>query len=140
MYITVTEHHVTTDWKIESSLLMTQALPERHLCENLAVCLQECASEYGIAEGITYYVHDNARNMQRACKSCKWSHLSCLGHTLQMAIKPALVFPEVSSVISRCRKLAGHFKHSEDALDCYMVDMPPYNYQKTNLHHRSGHN
>lgn len=36
----------------------------------------------------------------------------CFGQTLQLAIKPAFALPDVNRVVSRCRKLVGHIKHS----------------------------
>lgn len=41
-----------------------------------------------------------------------WSDHRCFTHTLQLCIKPALEIPTVAKLISRSRKLVGHFKHS----------------------------
>ncbi|XP_052806300.1 E3 SUMO-protein ligase ZBED1-like [Mya arenaria] len=58
-------------------------------------------------------VHDNARNIQKAGTLCpEWGDHSCFAHTLQLCIKPFLELPSVSKVLSKCRKLVGHFKHS----------------------------
>ncbi|XP_053382048.1 E3 SUMO-protein ligase ZBED1-like [Mercenaria mercenaria] len=51
--------------------------------------------------------------MDCAGKLCEdWGDLGCFGHTLQLCLKPAMELTAVSKVISRCRKLVGHFKHS----------------------------
>ncbi|XP_052786338.1 E3 SUMO-protein ligase ZBED1-like [Mya arenaria] len=111
-YITVTEHHVTADWEIEFNVLMTREMPERHTGDNLALRLQGCASEFGISGRINTCVHDNARNMERAETECDLGSLGCFGHTLQLSIKSAFALPDVNRVVSRCRKLVGHIKHS----------------------------
>lgn len=53
------------------------------------------------------------RNMTSAGNKCPdWSDHRCFTHTLQLCIKPALEIPTVAKLISRSRKLVGHFKHS----------------------------
>ncbi|XP_052278728.1 E3 SUMO-protein ligase ZBED1-like [Dreissena polymorpha] len=112
-YITVTEHHINSDWDIKSNVLLTRAMPERHTGENLANRLTDCVSEFGLGGKIDTCVHDNARNMECAGDKCdEWGDLGCFGHTLQLCVKPALELASVSKTIARCRKLVGHFKHS----------------------------
>ena len=51
--------------------------------------------------------------MENGLSMCEdWDDLSCFGHTLQLCIKPSLELPSVSKLVSKCRKLVGHFKHS----------------------------
>ena len=45
-YMTVTEHHIPSDWVMESNVLMTRAIPERHTGDNLANKLKDCISEF----------------------------------------------------------------------------------------------
>jgi hypothetical protein len=45
-------------------------------------------------------------------KCVDWEDLNCFGHTIQLCIKPALEIPSISKLISRARKLVGHFNHS----------------------------
>ena len=112
-YITVTEHHITDDWEMQSNVLMTRAMPERHTGENLANKLLDCASEFELENKVESVVHDNARNMQSASDKCEdWGDIGCFGHTLQLCVKPALELQNVSKIVSKCRKLVGHFKHA----------------------------
>lgn len=39
-YITITEHHINTNWEMESNVLLTRSIPERHTSENIAAKLQ----------------------------------------------------------------------------------------------------
>ncbi|XP_060605586.1 zinc finger BED domain-containing protein 4-like [Ruditapes philippinarum] len=112
-YMTITEHHLTDDWVMESNVLMTREMQERHTGENLANKLKDCVSEFGLENKIGSIVHDNARNMQSASEKCEdWGDVGCFGHTLQLCVKPALELPNVSKIVAKSRKLVGHFKHS----------------------------
>ena len=112
-YITVTEHHITNDWEMESNVLMTRAMPETHTRMNLAEKLKDCIFEFDLNDKIITMVHDNARNMECAGELCEeWSDLGCFGHALQLCVKPALELLSVTKVVAKCRKLVGHFKHS----------------------------
>ena len=111
-YITVTEHHIDSEWHMHSCVLMTRDMPEKHTGDNLADRLTECVSEFGLDGKIECCVHDNAANMNCAGRKCPWSDLGCFGHTLQLCIKPGLEQQSVSKMVSKARKLVGHFKHS----------------------------
>ncbi|XP_060569040.1 E3 SUMO-protein ligase ZBED1-like [Ruditapes philippinarum] len=112
-YMTITEHHLTDDWVMESKVLMTREMQERHTGENLANKLKDCVSEFGLENKIGSIVHDNARNMQSASEKCEdWGDVGCFGHTLQLCVKPALELPNVSKIVAKSRKLVGYFKHS----------------------------
>ena len=112
-YITVTEHHIDSKWEMHSNVLVTRAMLERHTGENIAAKLKSCVSEFGVDQKVSTVVHDNARNMENGLSVCEdWDDLSCFGHTLQLCIKPSLELPSVSKLVSKCRKLVGHFKHS----------------------------
>ena len=112
-YITVTEHHIDDAWEMKSNVLMTRAMPERHTGENLATRLTDCVEEFNLQGKVETCVHDNARNMECAGNICdQWNDFGCFGHTIQLCLKPALDLPKVSLVVSKCRKLVGHFKHS----------------------------
>ena len=47
-YLTVTVHYITSDWKLESKVLQTHEMPERHTALNIAERLQDCISEWNI--------------------------------------------------------------------------------------------
>ena len=112
-YITVTEHHIDSEWKMHSNVFMTRAMPERHTGENIATKLKSCVSKFGVNQKVSMVVRDNARNMENGLSMCEdWDDLSCFGHTLQLCIKPSLELPSVNKLVTKCRKLVGHFKHS----------------------------
>jgi hypothetical protein len=88
-------------------------MPERHTGENISRRIAEIISEFHLTDKVVAIMHDNARNMDAAfCKSPQFTSLHCFGHTIQLCIKGALDIPNVSKLLSRARKLVGHFKHS----------------------------
>jgi hypothetical protein len=92
---------------------MTRAMPERHTGENLAIRLKDCVDEFGLKGRVVACVHDNARNMDLAGRLCPdWQDLPCFAHTLQLCVKPVMDIPSVADVMSRARKIVGHFRHS----------------------------
>ncbi|XP_063419479.1 zinc finger BED domain-containing protein 4-like [Mytilus trossulus] len=106
------EHHVDKDWNLQSNVLVTREMPERHTGENLAERLKSTISEFELDGKIVSSVHDNARNMNCASEKCDFDDMRCFGHTIQLCIKPCLEIPAIAKLTSRARKLVGHFKHS----------------------------
>ena len=49
-YFTVTAHYITSDWKLESKVLQTREMPERHTALNIAEKLQDSIKEWKIDE------------------------------------------------------------------------------------------
>ena len=98
---------------MNSNVLVTREMPERHTADNIADKLKSIVSEFHLCGKITDVVHDNARNMVSAGNKCPdWDDAGCFAHMLQLCIKPALELPSLSKLIFRARKLIGHFKHS----------------------------
>ena len=95
-----------------NSVLMTRDMPEKDTRENIAKRLTECVFEFNLEGKVECCIHDNAANMNCAGRKCPWSDLGCFGDTLQLCIKPGLEQQSVSKIITKARKLVGHFKHS----------------------------
>lgn len=117
-YLTVTVHYINSEWKLESKVLQTREMKERHTGENIAEALLSVINEWKIDEHrISAIVRDNASNMNVAVEKLGWCDVPCFAHTLQLAINNGL---DISSVMSRlasiARKLVGHFKHSPLAM------------------------
>ncbi|XP_071147348.1 E3 SUMO-protein ligase ZBED1-like [Mytilus edulis] len=106
------EHHVDKDWNLQSNVLVTREMPERHTGENLAERLKSTISEFELDGKIVSSVHDNARNMNCASEKCDFDDMRCFGHTIQLCIKPCLEIPAIAKLTSHAHKLVGHFKHS----------------------------
>ena len=64
-YVTVTVHFFS-DWVLQSAILQTRSMPERHTAENMAHVLQAAVDNWGIAGKVAACVHDNASNNCRS--------------------------------------------------------------------------
>ena len=112
-YITVTAHYLTNVWKMESKVLQTHEMPERHTGVHISERLLKAGEDWKISNKIVAVVRDNAANMVLASHLLEnWGDLPCFGHTLQLAVKAGLDLPLISRLTATCRKIVGHFKHS----------------------------
>ena len=68
----------------------------------------------GVAQDkVVAVVHDNAANMVLAEELLEgWGHLSCFGHTLQLAVNAGLALNEIARQTVASCKIVGPFKHS----------------------------
>jgi hypothetical protein len=120
-YMTVTAHYIDLQWELQSAVLQTVLMSERHTGENIATRLQECATEFNIPQSnVMAVVRDGAANMGAAMdilnkRGMKVDSVECVAHTLQLAVKAGLASEGLDDLLSKCRKLVGHFKHSAQA-------------------------
>lgn len=59
-YVTVTAHHVTSEWKLRSYVLQTRAMDDSHTGARMCEFLNAVADEWGIERGDLVLVTDNA--------------------------------------------------------------------------------
>ena len=112
-YMTITAHYISDEWKIESNVLCTCEMAERHTGANIALRIQEVLEVWNIqASHVSAVVTDNASNMTAALNSLECGHLPCFAHTLQLAVNKGLDANSLNQLSSLARKLVGHFKHS----------------------------
>ena len=113
-YLTVTVHFITEQWVMESKVLLTREMPERHTGINIAERLKEAVREWHITpEKVVAVVRDNAANMVLAIATIgEWNGLGCFGHTLQLAVNAGLNLSTISRLVASARRLVAHFKHS----------------------------
>ena len=115
-------------------MLQTRQLAERHTAPNVASEIESVLHEWEIRNGmLSAIVHDNARNIVAAMNLLGCKHLSCVGHTLQLAVNNALDLAPVARVLQRCRKVVGHFSHSYVAQSELSVKQSALNLPKHKL-------
>lgn len=84
-YLTITEHHIDSDWNLMTNVLVTREMPERHTGENIAENLKKYKAEFNLNGKVSDVIHDNARIMTSAGNKCPdWSDHGCFAHTLQL--------------------------------------------------------
>ena len=127
-YVTITAHYITEEWKIQSYVLCTCEMAERHTSINIATRIEEAAKMWNIdGKHVSAVVTDNASNMSAAVVDVlEWNHLPCFAHTLQLAVNKSLDANSLVHLSSLGRKLVSHFKHSAlaiAALSCKQEQM-----------------
>ena len=114
-YLSYTVHFVTADWTLSNKCLQTLYLLEDHTSENLAEALEETLESWELdASKQVCLTTDNGRNIVSAVKRCLgWTHLSCFGHNLHLAVGNAVKNDtRISRATGICRKLVCTFSHS----------------------------
>ena len=86
-YLTVTVHFITDDWLMNSEVLVTREMIERHTGVHIASSLTEIAEDWILERKIVAVVHDNALNMVLASDLLEdWGDLPCFAHALQFTV------------------------------------------------------
>ena len=90
-YLTITAHFISSEWRLENKVLLTQEMDERHTGEHIAERLRDAMKEYKVdKQNIVAVVHDNARNMQVAVDKHGWEDVPYFAHTLRLAVATGL--------------------------------------------------
>lgn len=88
-FMSVTCHFVE-NYKMVTCLLDCFEFSARHTSENLAEELLRVAKEWEVDRKVVCCVTDNAANITKATKILKWTHHSCLAHTINLLVRDAL--------------------------------------------------
>lgn len=123
-YISVT-CHFTFNNKIMNSVLNVKEIPEAHTGQNIASALLDCFNEWGINEKIVTIVSDNGANIKNAIvQHLQKRHHPCVAHTLNLCVTDSLNAKDkdktmeiVKPLLSKCKAIVGHFKHSVTACE-----------------------
>lgn len=114
-YMTITCHYID-DWKLQSAVLQTRCLEERHTAQNIADHLTTSTNAWGLQNKVIACVHDNASNVVSANATLlEWESVPCFAHTLQLAINDGFKAASMSRLVGACSRLVAHFHHSSVA-------------------------
>ncbi|XP_049806780.1 E3 SUMO-protein ligase ZBED1-like [Schistocerca nitens] len=89
-YIAVTAHFIDENCNLKSYLLSSFKFHDEHTAENISNELQNVTSTWGITNKIVACTTDNALNMVKAVMMCKWWHVPCFEHTLNLIVQASL--------------------------------------------------
>ena len=118
-YISLSAHFVGDDWEMHHHCLQTRDVVSSHTAQNLAEEIHYSLDEWDVTGKVVMVTTDNAQNIKNAIsEELNFSHLPCVGHTLQLSIGKALQLTAVSHVLARVRKLVEHFHKSTLATNC----------------------
>ena len=87
-YITLTAHFIDETWALQSQVLATRKMLERHTGKNIAEEIKKLVEEFDL--DVVAVTHDNAANMDVCLNILGYPHFGCAGHTLQLAVNDGL--------------------------------------------------
>jgi len=111
-YLGVTSHAISSNWELQSVALAVKVIEDRHYTSACAEHFSSVATEWEIFDKVTTFSTDNARNVTAAVGLLPFQHMPCMAHTLQLSVNKAIAESGLDTVLSKCRKIVGHFKHS----------------------------
>ena len=121
-YITISCHFINEAWELLHYILETNTMHEKHTAVNTASRLNDTVSNFVDTDNVVGITKDNAAYMSLAVKilnkDYQWNSLDvdCMGHTINLCMKSALNIEEIADILSSCKQLVCHFKHSTVAL------------------------
>jgi hypothetical protein len=111
-YIGITVHYVEK-WSLQSKVLDVFEVPGSHTAKVCGETLTKVAMEWNISDKIITIVTDRGRNIVKGVEDfTPFVNTNCMAHILQRAIAAGLKASGMEDLLSKCRKIVGHFKHS----------------------------
>lgn len=112
--LSFTAHFIVNDKRLKV-ILGACVLEQDHTSQYIEEKFTSMVNEWGLQGKIFLVLRDNAANMVRAMRD-QYESVGCVAHTLQLVIKQALFSEnEIKDLLKKCRKIVGHFHHSEPA-------------------------
>lgn len=116
-FIAITAHYIDKDFILRTYLLDCFKYTENHTSENLKSMLLAKTQEWQISNKITAVVTDNAANVVKSVKLCKWRHLGCFAHSINLVVQNSLgIVSEISEILKKVKSIVEYFKRSSTAL------------------------
>ncbi|XP_071051249.1 E3 SUMO-protein ligase ZBED1-like [Onthophagus taurus] len=111
-FLAVTAHYINGS-QLNSYLLETKQLVDRHSAGNVASALREGFESWDIFEKVHCIVTDNASNMRNAITvHLNKTHQPCIAHTLNLCTMNTLKHADLQQLLEKCKNIVGHFKRS----------------------------
>lgn len=111
-YLGVTAHWIDSNWEYRNSTLQVKHFTENHSAANCTEEFQNVFREWGLEDKVVAVCTDNARNIVLGVERAKYDNFRCAAHTLQLSLNKAIKDAGIEALLSKCRKIVGHFKHS----------------------------
>ncbi|KAK0132046.1 Zinc finger BED domain-containing protein 1 [Merluccius polli] len=112
-YISLTVHHIASDWSLNSCCLQTSFFPDDHTGENIASGLKQFLQEWKLDKTKQVCLTtDSGANVVKAVALNHWTRLSCFGHNLHIAIERSMRDSRIDRAVGVCKKIVSLFSHS----------------------------
>ena len=117
-YLSLTCHYITGDLSQHQQVCLHAApFNDHHTGEHIAAMINKCFHSWNITSKVHVVVRDNGSNFVAGLRDAGIPNIPCLAHTLQLVVKDGcLAQPAVVDLTAKARKLVGHYKHSNIAL------------------------
>ena len=116
-YISLTCHYIARDFTQQQICLHAAPFNDRHTGEHIGAMINKCLQSWDLTDKIHVVVRDNGSNFVAGLRDAGIPNIPCLAHTLQPVVKDGcLAQPAIVDLTSKARKLVGHYKHSNVAL------------------------
>ena len=114
-YLGFTIHFIDNAWNLKSRVLQTVFMPEDHTADHLAQAFESTLETWDLKkEQMVVITTDNGANIVKAVKTnLGWGHMSCFGHSLNLAVTNAIKDDaRLSRALGVCRKIVSSFSSS----------------------------
>ena len=114
--ISLTAHWLSPhSFKRKSTMLNASLIPGSHTGDAIRMKCEEMIGNWDIQKSQLHcFVVDNAANMKKAIVDGGYTHVGCFAHTLQLVINDGILSQRyVQDILAKCRRIVGHFKHSQ---------------------------
>ena len=111
-FLALTSHFIFEN-KLKSAVLAATEISEWHTAENIAAAISTIFEEWSISTKVITIVSDNGANIKKAIENLNKRHHPFVAHTLNLCVTDAIKqVSELSALLSTCRSLVTHFKHT----------------------------
>lgn len=112
--LSLTAHFIYANFQRHNIVLHCQEFTGSHSAEALVEAYRGMFQSWGIqTDRIHAILTVNAKNMQKAMRDADFPGLSCMAHTLQLAVQEGILSQRsISDIVASGRRIVGHFKHS----------------------------
>lgn len=115
-YLSLTGHWIDDSWERKEGCFHAQPFNERHTGEHIKNIVTGCVEKWQLAGKLHLVLRDNGRNFVAGLRDAEIPNVGCLAHTLQLVVKEGVLAQRgVEDLLSCCRRIVGHFKHSNVA-------------------------
>ena len=112
-YLSFICHWINKNWEYKEACLHAQPFNERHTGENNATTFTKCMNDWHVSNKVHLVVRDGGSNFVAGFRNAGIPAVSCFVHSLQLVVKEMIVAQRgVESLLTCCRKILGHFRHS----------------------------
>lgn len=115
-FLSLTGHWIDACFNQKEIVLSVKNIVERHTGENILAEIEPILEEWKVSHKVHLFLRDCGANMIKAMQLSDFQDAPCILHIFHNVVKDSIGSQRaVKDLISRGRKIAGHFHHSNPA-------------------------